>query len=190
MADANEVKLLRTQIRGINATLRIYQARGYESLEKSLIVKMQSLGIQPSINSKGNYYFSEKTTELTKIKSSLLPSIATIKKKSQLSSIKQHYINLGELPKGAKSDALDAKIKQSQRVTDFLKDYKYAIYAMEAQGNEHAADLLDDMGHSEGYLDLDSAEEKINTLLKDDKEMLDNIEVMFERKKPRKKPRK
>ena len=33
---------------------------------------------------------------------------------------------------------------------------------------------------------LDSAEEKINTLLKDDKEMVDNIEVMFERKKPRK----
>lgn len=186
MTDANEVKLLRTQIRGINATLRIYQARGYESLEKSLIVKMQSLGIQPSINSKGNYYFSEKTTALTKIKSSLLPSITTIKKKSQLSSIKQHYIALGELPKGAKSDELDAKIKQSQRVTGFLKDYKYALYAMEAQGNKHSADLLDDMEHSEGYLDLDSAEEKINTLLKDDKEMLDNIEVMFERKKPRK----
>lgn len=186
MADANEVKLLRTQIRGINATLRLYQARGYENFEKTLINKMQSLGLQPTINAKGHYYFSEKTSELSKIKGSLINSITTIKKKSQLSSIKQHYIDLGELAKGARSDALDAKIKQSQRVTGFLKDYKYAIYAMEAQGNEHAADLLDDMEHSEGYLDLDSAEEKINTLLKDDKEMLENIEVMFERKKPRK----
>lgn len=186
MADANEVKLLRTQIRGINATLRLYQARGYENFEKTLINKMQSLGLQPTINAKGHYYFSEKTSELSKIKGSLINSITTIKKESTLSSIKNRYIELGELSRGSSSDQLDAKIKQSQRVTNFLKDYKYAIYAMEAEGNQHAKDILDDMEHSEGYLDLDSVEEKINTLLKDDKEMLDNIEVMFERKKPRK----
>ena len=118
----------RQAIRSINASLRIFDARGYSNLHETLLTRAKQMGAIVRYDKNGKPYIGQSNEDIDamNLNTSRLQGLA---QKSKLSSVKEkHRISEKET-----SSDLDKKIEKSEMVTDWLRKNKYTLYALEDQ---------------------------------------------------------
>ena len=168
------MKKLNTYVKSINATLRNYRRKNMSNYENTLIERAKKLGLTPKQDKKGNVYFSERKTDIEKYATikGVFERISKLSEKSKISSIKER------LKKENPNIEPDIAMQMSEELTNFIKDYKYELYAIDTGIND-AGILLNEM--DSGHLDLLTAYNAMKNILKTD-ELLKNNEILLNRK--------
>lgn len=172
-------------IRSINASLRIFDARGYSNLHETLLTRAKQQGaiIRYDKNNKPYIGISKNDLEAMNLNTKTITALA---EKSKLSNIREkHRISEKET-----NDQLEKKISKSEYVTGWLRKNKYALYSLEENLTEkrkqltatakRSKSILDEM--EKGYgLDVDEVYNIIQTMEKRDRKDLEESEVLLKR---------
>lgn len=175
----------RQAIRSINASLRIFDARGYSNLHETLLTRAKQMGAIVRYDKNGKPYIGQSNEDIDamNLNNSRLQGLA---QKSKLSHIKEKH-RISE--KETTSD-LDRKIEKSEMITDWLRKNKYTLYALEEQLTpvmekstataKRSKTILDEM--EKGYkLDIDTVYNAIQEMERKDKKDLKESEVLLKR---------
>lgn len=175
----------RQAIRSINASLRIFDARGYSNLHDTLLTRAKQMGAIVRYDKNGKPYIGQSNEDIDamNLNTSRLQGLA---QKSKLSSVKEkHRISEKET-----SSDLDRKIEKSEMVTNWLRENKYSLYSLEEQLTpvaqktsataKRAKSILDEMAKGY-YLDIDTVYDAIQEMKRKDKKDLEESEILLER---------
>lgn len=175
----------RQAIRSINASLRIFDARGYTNLHETLLTRAKQMGAIVRYDKNGKPYIGQSNEDIDAMNLNV-SRLQGLAQKSKLSYIKEkHRINEKE-----SSSDLDRKIEKSEIVTDWLRKNKYTLYALEEQLTpvkekstataKRSKTILDEM--EKGYkLDIDTVYNAIQEMERKDKKDLKESEVLLKR---------
>ena len=174
----------RQAIRSINATLRIMDARGYTNLHDTLLNRAQQLGAIVRYDKNNRPYIGQSNNDIDAMNINL-SRLQGLAQRSKISSVREKH----RLTEKETTQDLEKKIEKSEYVTTWLKDNKYALYALEEQRDEHgeltdtahrAKSILDDM--EKGYhLDVNFVNDTINEMEEKDKKDLIESEILLTR---------
>lgn len=174
----------RQAIRSINATLRIMDARGYTNLHDTLLNRAQQLGAIVRYDKNNRPYIGQSNNDIDAMNINL-SRLQGLAQRSKISSVREKH----RLTEKETTQDLEKKIEKSEYVTTWLKDNKYALYALEEQRDEHgeltdtahrAKSILDDM--EKGYhLDVNFVNDTINEMEEKDKKDLRESEILLTR---------
>lgn len=172
-------------IRSINASLRIFDARGYSNLHETLLTRAKQQGavIRYDKNNKPYIGISKNDLEAMNLNTKAITALA---EKSKLSNIREKH----RTAEKETNDQLEKKISKSEYVTDWLRKNKYALYSLEENLTEkrkqltatakRSKSILDEM--EKGYgLDVDEVYNIIQTMEKRDRKDLEESEVLLKR---------
>ena len=174
----------RQAIRSINATLRIMDARGYTNLHDTLLNRAQQLGAIVRYDKNNRPYIGQSNNDIDAMNINL-SRLQGLAQKSKISSVREKH----RLTEKETTRELEKKIEKSEYVTTWLKDNKYALYALEEQRDEHgeltdtarrAKSILDDMEKGY-YLDVNFVNDTINEMEEKDKKDLRESEILLTR---------
>lgn len=174
----------RQAIRSINASLRIFDARGYTNLHDTLLNRAQQLGAIVRYDKNNRPYIGHSNTDIDAMNINLA-RLQGLAQKSKISSVREKH----RTSEKQTSQELEKKVEKSEYVTTWLKDNKYALYALEEQRNENgeltdtahrAKSILDDM--EKGYhLDVNFVNDTIDEMEEKDKKDLRESEILLTR---------
>lgn len=175
----------RQAIRSINASLRIFDARGYTNLHETLLTRAKQMGAIVRYDKNNKPYIGQSNVDIDAMNLNI-SRLQGLAQKSKLSYIKEkHRISEKETSK-----ELENKVKKSEIVTDWLRKNKYSLYALEDQLTpvkekstataKRSKTILDEM--EKGYkLDIDTVYNAIQEMERKDKKDLKESEVLLKR---------
>lgn len=174
----------RQAIRSINASLRVMDARGYSNLHDTLLNRAQQLGAIVRYDKNNRPYIGQSNNDIDAMNINLT-RLQGLAQKSKISSVREKH----RVTEKETTQELEKKIKKSEYVTTWLKDNKYALYALEEQRDEQgnltdtahrSKSILDDM--EKGYhLDVNFVNDTIDEMEKKDKKDLRESEILLTR---------
>ena len=122
----------RQAIRSINASLRVMDARGYTNLHDTLLNRAQQLGAIVRYDKNNRPYIGQSNNDIDAMNINL-SRLQGLAQKSKISSVREKH----RLSEKETKQELEKKIEKSEYVTTWIKDNKYALYAIEEQRDEH-----------------------------------------------------
>lgn len=174
----------RQAIRSINASLRVMDARGYSNLHDTLLTRAQQLGAIVRYDKNNRPYIGMSNTDIDAMNINL-SRLQGLAQKSKISSVREKH----RLTEKETTQELEKKIEKSEYVTTWLKNNKYALYALEEQRDDNgeltdtahrAKTILDDM--EKGYhLDVNFVNDIIDEMEKKYKKDLEDSEILLTR---------
>lgn len=175
----------RQAIRSINASLRIFDARGYTNLHETLLTRAKQMGAIVRYDKNGKPYIGQSNADIDAMNLNI-SRLQGLAQKSKLSSVKEkHRVNEKETYK-----ELESKVEKSEMVTNWLRENKYTLYVLEEQLTpvmekstataKRSKTILDEM--EKGYkLDIDTVYNAIQEMERKDKKDLKESEVLLKR---------
>lgn len=175
----------RQAIRSINASLRIFDARGYSNLHETLLTRAKQMGAIVRYDKNGKPYIGQSNEDIDAMNLNI-SRLQGLAQKSKLSSVKEkHRISEKETSK-----ELESKVEKSEIVTNWLRENKYSLYSLEEQLTpvaqkasataKRAKTILDEMEKGY-YLDIDTVYDAIQEMKRKDKKDLEESEILLER---------
>lgn len=175
----------RQAIRSINASLRIFDARGYTNLHDTLLTRAKQMGAIVRYDKNGKPYIGQSNADIDAMNLNI-SRLQGLTQKSKLSHIREKH----RISEKESSSDLDRKIEKSEIVTDWLHKNKYTLYALEEQLTpvmekstataKRSKTILDEM--EKGYkLDIDTVYNVIQEMERKDKKDLKESEVLLKR---------
>lgn len=175
----------RQAIRSINASLRIFDARGYTNLHETLLTRAKQMGAIVRYDKNGKPYIGQSNEDIDAMNLNI-SRLQGLAQKSKLSSVKEkHRVSEKETSK-----ELESKVEKSEMVTNWLRENKYSLYSLEEQLTpvaqkssataKRSKTILDEMAKGY-YLDIDTVYDAIQEMERKDKKDLRESEILLER---------
>lgn len=174
----------RQAIRSINATLRIMDARGYTNLHDTLLNRAQQLGAIVRYDKNNRPYIGQSNNDIDAMNINL-SRLQGLAQKSKISSVREKYRTSEKQTK----QELEKKVEKSEYVTNWLKDNKYSLYALEEEQTQtgrttatakRSQNILDEMEKGY-YLDVEKVYNTIVEMQRKDKKDLKESEILLTR---------
>lgn len=175
----------RQAIRSINASLRIFDARGYSNLHETLLTRAQQLGAIVRYDKNNRPYIGMSNTDIDAMNINLA-RLQGLAQKSKLSSVKEKQ----RTSEKETSKELESKVEKSEMLTNWLRENKYSLYSLEEQLTpvaqktsataKRAKSILDEMAKGY-YLDIDTVYDAIQEMERKDKKDLQESEILLTR---------
>lgn len=174
----------RQAIRSINASLRIMDARGYSNLHDTLLNRAQQLGAIVRYDKNNRPYIGQSNNDIDAMNINL-SRLQGLAQKSKISSVREKH----RLSEKETAQELEKKIEKSEYVTNWLKDNKYSLYALEEERTQtgrttatakRSQNILNEMEKGY-YLDVEKVYDTIVEMQHKDKKDLEESEILLTR---------
>lgn len=175
----------RQAIRSINASLRIFDARGYTNLHETLLTRAKQMGAIVRYDKNGKPYIGQSNADIDAMNLNV-SRLQGLAQKSKLSTIKEK----NRISEKETSKELESKVEKSEMVTNWLRENKYSLYSLEEQLTpvaqkasataKRAKSILNEMPKGY-YLDIDAVYDAIQEMKRKDKKDLEESEILLER---------
>lgn len=174
----------RQAIRAINASLRVMDARGYSNLHDTLLNRAQQLGALVRYDKNNRPYIGTSNNDIDAMNINL-SRLQGLAEKSKISNVREKHRTSEKQTK----QELEKKVEKSEYVTNWLKDNKYSLYALEEERTQtgrtsatakRSQNILDEMEKGY-YLDVEKVYDTIVEMQRKDKKELEESEILLTR---------